>query len=146
MFSVFRKSGSHFYGDNYVMCKSHQTICSHVCLDCENIFICTYCCNREHKEHYVDSIKNQAETCRNLLKAEFDKIKEELPAINLSYKNEIQKLEEERKKLKLELEERSLHKVRELISMLSKEKEKVLKTFDDHISQSQQFTITYFSE
>ena len=109
-------------------------MCSDICLDCENTFICTYCSHREHKQHYFDSIKNQAETCRNILSVEFNKLKQDVPPINISYETEIQKFNDEREKLKVELEERSIHKLREFIAMLSKEKERILKAFDDNVA------------
>ncbi|XP_057304339.1 E3 ubiquitin-protein ligase Midline-1-like isoform X2 [Hydractinia symbiolongicarpus] len=120
------------------LCNQHNTLAKQVCLECENMFTCRYCINRDHLSHRRKSIAEfsvEAKTWFQSFIETFKDTKVLLERLTGKYNEAFMNLESEREKLVCELEARKLKRVEQYIERLNNENQNLLRKFDKKVSE-----------
>ncbi|XP_057311983.1 uncharacterized protein LOC130649655 isoform X2 [Hydractinia symbiolongicarpus] len=116
------------------LCKQHGSLAKFVCIDCENLLTCVYCAHRQHKNHRIKTIDDFGLGAKNWFQAfisSFDETKVVLEKLTRKYSDALTNLEKEREVFVQKLKERKLKRLEEYLKMLNKEKEDLLRIFDE---------------
>ena len=114
-------------------CTEHKTDAKFICLDCRERFVCMYCVHREHKDHENELIVRYAPDTRNWLTSQINV--QGSHHSNVSYDEEMIKIESYRTELEQELQDRVVKQLSNYIDRLNQEKEVLLNNFDTTVSR-----------
>lgn len=123
------------------LCQQHMSRAKQVCLDCDNIFICVYCVNREHKDHRKKGIVEFGEEAKTWFKSFTDTFEDtKIVSENIAriYNKAMIKFGSEREKLVEELEIRKLKRVGQFLELLNTEHKNILNQFDKKTQEFRQ--------
>ncbi|XP_057302486.1 uncharacterized protein LOC130636694 isoform X1 [Hydractinia symbiolongicarpus] len=119
------------------LCQKHQSIASDVCIKCDNLFICIYCSNREHKDHEMNSIEEIGTLIKHSFAPQMESLKWAdgiLQELSLTYDNTSVDLKNYRERYVKEIKARKLYCLQEYAKMLNKMEEGLYEDFDNKIA------------
>lgn len=112
------------------LCSQHNSPAKHVCIECDNKFVCVYCVHREHKGHNRKGITEYGIELNKHFQTFEDTIVE-LEKLSEIYHKTLMKLDSERKVFVQELNMRKLKCIERYITILNEEEKNMLKDFDE---------------
>ncbi|XP_057299034.1 E3 ubiquitin-protein ligase TRIM69-like isoform X2 [Hydractinia symbiolongicarpus] len=120
------------------LCREHDSSAKEICIECDNIFICSYCKHREHNNHERKSIADMGKEAQDWFQS-FAASHEEkvslLTNLKRKYCEVMVKIKDNRENLIHQLELRRLKRVEQFIEMLNIKKQNMIKQFDDKVEE-----------
>ena len=112
------------------MCKQHRCKGKAICLDCGEIVICVFCCNRNHRSHHHLSLEEYAGKTKQSFVSLLEEEKTKFTQSGIFYAKEVEKIKSFREELAKELKLRKLVQLNDFYSKLETEEKKILKEVD----------------